>query len=562
MFALFLSASVSAEAHLEIVKPGHKDACFDLKYFTGDYKEWDTTHNNDGVFAAYRVHNENGTYGPLRLVRWRNNKKSTYKGLEVVFYTEFFNDTDFTLIKFNVTNNGYFPKKFDLGVSSDVDFATDDNAMLSLREDGRGFQMYAGKKYLTVFTNSVGEFPDVDTVFLGALSDSETSDPYKLPYFENDNTTKSKVDTVYSYSWLNREILPGETIVLGVTMRYYNKIKTPPRIFDLTSKKEFYGKNEEVNITFHVKDEDANEYKTIFIEYNGGNETLKTRKKDETFVQTVMLGEGPVFEYTINATDSKGYQSNVVKGRFIISQPPTMTVTTEPIGTYEVGQKISVEVEVTSNNSPSIMYQFDNGRIEKSTDKKFDIAIPNPVRPGKSHNLTIYAEDEYGLKSEKKLYSFEYTGELPEEEEAEDDDEEIISDDDEPASNPGTEETKSNPGTEEPKSKPGDEETKSKPGNEETKSNPGNDKPASNPGDGSKGSGQSGAKTGGEKGKDNNKVLIIVLSVVGVVVVICVIAVVAYIFMKKGSNQNIDDNAAPSAVLNNEEAPTDAGLHV
>lgn len=548
MFALFLSASVSDEPHLEIVKPGHKDACFDLKYYTAGHTKYDTTHNNDGVFAAYRVHNENGTYGPLRLVKWRNNKKSTYKGLEVVFSTEFFNDTDFTLIKFNVTNNGYFPKKFDLGVSSDVDFAADDNARLSLRKDGRGFEMYSGKKYVTVFTNSVGEFPDVDTVFLGALEDSETSDPNKLPYFENDNTTKSKVDTVYSYSWLNREILPGETIVLGVTMRYYNKIKTPPRIFDLTSKKEYYGKNEEVSITFQVKDEDAKESKTIFIEYNGGNNTFKTQKKDETFIQTVMLGEGPVFEYTINATDSNGYQSNVVKGRFIISQPPTMTVTKEPIGTYEVGQKISVEVQVTSDNNPSIMYQFDNGRTEKSTDKKFDIPIPNPVRPGKSHNLTIFAEDEYGLKSEKKLYSFEYTGELPEDEEAEDEDEETSSDDDEPASNPDTEK---------PKSKPGDEETKSKPGN---------DKPASNPGNSDSGSNQGGGtniKTDDdENGKDNKKVLIIVLSVVGAVVVICVIAVVAYIFLKKGSNQNIDDNAAPLAVLNNEEAPTDAGLHV
>lgn len=416
MLSFLLSAVKAKDSpELALVEPANKNALFDLRYISGKGKQYNMTNKDEGFFVAYKVSEEGKKTSDLKLFKWTDNNVTVTNDLEVRFTFARQPKTRFNFIMFNVTNNGYFPKTIDLGVFADVNFSKQgDNAQMSKRDDGRGFQVEGKPIYYTVFnykfvTQWETEYVLPNTLFLGAMTDQETSDPLKLPYFKNESSKTTTGDTVFAFSWMNQVIPPGQSLFIGVPIRYEKDIKLPPVLTDLTEKKPYYKKGDTVYVKYRCEDKDTFfKYVMVNNSNNGKEEQTNQTKQTQDYSKTVTIGDGPVQTYTVVATDNDGLMSNYINYKFIVGMPPKFEVLEKPRTKY-TAPKINIRTRITTTSKKhTIKYQFDNGRIHESSDVSFIIEIPEPVRTAKEHTLTLYAEDEYGLQSDKMTYKFTY----------------------------------------------------------------------------------------------------------------------------------------------------------
>lgn len=496
-------------------------ACFDVKYDDGTAK-LDTTYQGKGHYLAFRVI-ENEIKSDLQLVKWSENNATTYNEIEVKFYETIENE-NILKMNFDVTNNGYFPKKIDLGLFADSGFVGD-NSVIDKRKDGRGFRIKRTDKfmYYTIITSSEGSFPTVDTLYFTNMDETETTDPYKFPYFNDGSDTKTTGDSVFAFSWLNREILPGETVSFGCFMLPGLNAKTPCRIIDETAVKDFYSKNEDVDIVFTILDSEVGEVINYRLSYTGGDDIdgsfmTSADKLSEQFSHKINVNNGPVIEYTITAAGMDQYHSNTITGKLIVSSQPTIKLTQKPLDKYYLNKKIELKTEV-GEGATKICYRFNNSKVHETTElSTFSFDFPPQIKPGSSYTFSIWSANQYGVKSQIETFTFNYINE---------------------------EEPKQEEKPEEDTKKPG-ENTKTKPGTTTTEDE--TDKEQS----------QKEAEEKKRKEEEKKKKTIIAVSVsCAVVVVVIIIIVVGVFMMKKSGEGNYNDFESKEA--NGNETPTEAG---
>lgn len=427
MFPFLVSLAFS-EKNFTIANPSNPDACFDIKY-TNNGESNTMTHGGSGYFVGFRVRKDTSE-GEVQLVKNSEGRKSIQDEVEVKFQHDFDPVTGYLRILFNITNNGYFSQKVDLGVYADSDFANNDANSVSLRTDNRGLTVSNEQKQLhyTVFLKDFGPLPNVNTTFIGEHS---TGAAKTYPFFTNSAGESKPANSAYAFSWAEKEVMGGESIILGVTFAPDDKVPTPSRITDKTKKSNTYFKNAQRTFTFLIEDADVGETITVHMDFNGEKETeeftVTENEKSKTITREKDLGPGPTFNYKVYATDSKHkWMSNFVEYTMPISIRPTLQAWKAPnskIYYQENGPNvINFDFSVGDDKYVTVSWQFDNGRIE--TDNKvyqsygntvpvrFEAPIPPQITAsegaGKEHTVTIWATDNYGVKSNPRTHKFTY----------------------------------------------------------------------------------------------------------------------------------------------------------
>lgn len=421
MLPLLVSFVLSMK-NFTVGDPTKADACFDLKYVADD-GEKSMTHDNSGFFVGYIVRNSTSN-STVQLVKHSSGKKSTYYDIEVKFINDFDPVTGYLRIMFNITNNGYFGQKVDLGVYADSDFAGDDNNPVSRRNDGRGLTVTNNQLHYTVFLNDVGSLPNVNTTYIGETS---TGAATNYPFFtQTSDESSTLANSAYAFSWLDREVMGGESIILGVTFAPDDKVRTPSKVIDKTKKAQSYFPGQQRTFSFFIEDADVGEMITIHFEFNGAVEedhfSITAAENSKTFSRKKNIGNGPFFTYKVYATDSEhSWMSNVVEETIAISTGPSILAWNNPAAqnVYKRDGKvdpINLKFEVNDDNNVTIKWRFDNGRVEgpatvyqsngNYVPVEVNVTIPPQVtfsnRPGDEHTLYLWAEDNFGVKSKER----------------------------------------------------------------------------------------------------------------------------------------------------------------
>lgn len=416
MFCFLIPIALST-TWLTLEKPKSADAAFDIAYHTdnqGYEQKLITTKGAKGYFVGYKINN-NGDESDIQLVKWSEHSTSTYDDITI----EMSHNVDsnrFFYTEFNVSNTGYFYKKISLGVSADVAYGGNDKSNIEKLASNRGFKLYGidANQYFSILTNEK-LYPRVDHMFIGTLNAQQKSNIYKFPFFENHGDSVFRQDSSIAFSWVDREIPPGESIVFGFRA-HTTTFETAPEIIDLTEKKEYYEQNEETQIKFKIFKyvlRTRQKRISITITLSNGSPiqesfTASSSNHEKEFTIPVNVGHGPEFTYTISAKDNIYNKDETisVEGTLSVSRPPDFTVVTPPKDSYAVNDRITVVTQ--ARNAAKFKYRFDNGRIEDSAGSTYNIGFPDAIKLGKNHTLILWAENQYGVPSVKKSYNVGY----------------------------------------------------------------------------------------------------------------------------------------------------------
>lgn len=404
------------------------NACFDLEYTSPeDSSKHGMSYQNEGFYVGYRLYKGNIPQ-QTKLVRSIDGQKSETDQVSVKFQHSYEPNTGYLQLLFNITNDGYFPQTIDLGVFVDAEFSENDDAPITLRDDGRGFIIsdYEPDIKYTVFTRDFGTVPNVDTQYLYPVErESSEEIPLKdMPFWKNSDDYSASGNAMYSFAWKKRKILPGTWTEFGVILAGGDEIRTPPRIIDETNLEQYYIEGDEIELKIKVIDSDIGEKIQFLVNVMGEQEmkefTITDKENNVVYTKSFIIGDIPYFRYTVIARDtSLYYLSNVINVTIPVSQMPQLYYDYSDWNqTIFVGDKIKLHGEVYDYDSDLtyIKYQFDDGRVETagsfdtSNERfKFIIDIPEPIKPGMNHTLSIWAEDDSGVKdSEITVLQFTY----------------------------------------------------------------------------------------------------------------------------------------------------------
>lgn len=417
MLSLFIAKAYSDA--FAMIKPTDKDAAFDLKFLNASSGFVPITYKNRGFFVKISVTDEEGNV-KTSLLRYDNRKETKINELKISWSENFDTKTNLYTVTFNIYNSGFFPKKVDLGIFADCGFDDNDNAPITQLADGRGFFVTSAKYSYTTFIRDFGSFPNVDTVFIGDLAETTMYDPSYYPYFKNEQVAKTSSDSVFAFSWKDKEIMGETTLKLGFTLGAGVNFDTPPRVFDVSNIKGTYSPDDQVEIKCKVVDYDTSDTVTMFISIFDGEPETKvfhpTADNKIGYISKTISPEEPATPYKCWAKDSRDYISNEVTGVIFSNDAPTIEIKAPEKTEYYPHEQIAVKCTLTDDESLYLKYQFDNGLIFQVGDllringEVMDVllhaAIPQQLKPGKEHTLYIWVQDGDGAVSEKKSFKF------------------------------------------------------------------------------------------------------------------------------------------------------------
>lgn len=413
----------------------NSNAAFNLRYFDRDGIGSDMTFNNEGFFAAFRTWTKPklGYPKPLHVIKYNGTYTSVEEDDFMVSFAVL-NDTEtgYKRLDFLVRNNQYWPRTFELGIFADSDFSGDDNSVIKMRDDERGFIVTNEAKniHYTIFTRDVYRSLPVTRHYLAKVKRQGKDEipANQIPFFASTDTTKTKelrgVNTGYAFSW-KYLVPPQEWTRFSALVAAHDKVKTPARVIDNTNV-ESVEKGEKVNLSFIIRDADPGEDIRFNVTING-NTTSHTFHNDGTphvHNESFVPNKGYVFYHVIAEDMEEGAKllSNAIFGVVYVTDVPRIHM--NPINkTYAQYTKMRLSGSFDDNeNFVSIKYQFSDGELKGPVHNlgwKFDygqpgdktfaktISLPAELTPkDKPYNITVWAEDAHSVKS--KVWTQEF----------------------------------------------------------------------------------------------------------------------------------------------------------
>lgn len=401
---------------------------FDL-LFTPESGQQLSATNKKGYYVAIRIYNSSGSPGELQFLKWNNTHELEVRD-QFRLSLRFEDDREPTNQKvyFLVQNFQERPLRFDLGVFCDADFSNEgDNVKLQMVLNGRAVMMSSDEAKSITHILIGTYYHNVDTIYLGSLSNDKLSDPKSFPFFDDSRqTTSSNDDTVLAFSWKNRTIPAQQSDEFGFIAIVGKQYKLQPFVYDLTEKREQYPK--QVNLVFELVEYDAQEA-TLIVSLNGSApQEYKFTSDGNTnishnFTIPIDFGDGLYYSYSVKARDADGYLSDNPIEKTLIAigaNRPVVEITTKfEEYYYPEDHYIYVEGTVKDEKAVTVYYQFDER--EKMKESKHytsfgeDQLILNADFPTKNfglnqrHILKIWGEDDLGLSSFVTTVPFNYS---------------------------------------------------------------------------------------------------------------------------------------------------------
>lgn len=399
--------------HIKYEKPSESDAAFDLIYVDKDNKEHSLT-NGKGYYIAVRPYS-NGQPGNITLVK--HNQPTTIDGvlsIAPISAQSVENEVN-QKIEIAVTNlNSIKQLQYDLGVFCDINIDSNTNAILKKVLNGNGVKSSDATPIIHLLKGTY--YPNVDTMNLGAFADSAKKDPLFYPYFENNNrdATEAKEDSVLSFSWQGRKLNGSATEKLGFYAIIGDQTNLRPFVHDLTVKKN--GLPLKSELKFEVFEYDAqNVTLTVTIDdytFTGTFESDGKDKVSHVFTVPFEFGSKRILHFRAQATDSDHYLSDPVEGNLLSggAAPPTLTVYYGLPERLDLGEIYDITVGVDDEYYVSLKCQYDNSEIYTIVERfitiesgvqypTFYLQLPEGLEIGKTYTFKLWAEDEYGQRS-------------------------------------------------------------------------------------------------------------------------------------------------------------------
>ncbi|EAX97708.1 hypothetical protein TVAG_280090 [Trichomonas vaginalis G3] len=406
--------------------------CFDIQYNeqadNNGYSWVQTTFANGGWFPVFTVDDNVKTK-----LLWNNRGKANYKGVYAETKVEKVPQLGekYLLIKFELTNKDSRPHTVGLSSHTDVQIKYNDWATcywygapahrgLTMKDEGSGIT-------LTLLVRGGYQVTDADKFWFGRWSGPRGN----LHYFENytsDSPSRNQ-DSAFSVSWQGHHIYPNQTLTFSVLMGVGQNLKNPSILTVNDNFQTNYNPNAKVTISGTVDDFDKNENVDVYYEFNGGSRqhVKHFRTNSGGYIDNgnwnfeITLGND-VNRYPIKvyAIDEFGLQSNVFERDLLVNEKPRVVFTKVPSEAYYLGGVVVVEGTIWDDTTATIKYQVgENGYIWE-TGQNFDcrrstlpfrvsFPIPEDYIQFGHHNLYVWAEDEFGVKSDTISTPFEYS---------------------------------------------------------------------------------------------------------------------------------------------------------
>lgn len=308
------------------------------------------------------------------------NEWQNIDGIDLKVNTEFINNGEQLQIIYTLKNTTSAVATYSLATTSDVQIDEDDSATIErIEEQGNDVRLWTKegdteKPVQFVFYGSgVQETTSVDNLWIGGWGRQ-----YMINMF-NTNPNEPIIedrDSAFAYSWVNRTINPGETIVHTVLMEV-GEINIPNTSISIEDNAKYY--YTDVKINGAVLDKDLKDNITIHYIVDGGTEatlpviaTTGTNKEFTIDLTSLNLSAGTDHTIKVWATDSTDCDSNVVEGTFKVTylKNPELSVSEEEWTRNDVTLKITDEVNVQQYVA-KYQYRINNGEwvdCQKDTD--------------------------------------------------------------------------------------------------------------------------------------------------------------------------------------------------
>ena len=179
---------------------------FDIQgYHNGIIKA--TTYNNSGYGVVLDIGGARVNF-PNRYIL---GNTFTTNGIDFKLDLSFISEGNYVKVKYTVTNNSDVSKTYGIATHSDTQIGTNDSAQI--QKTDKGIVMLeggaSGAQFNVITKNSYG-VTDVDTLWFGLWYERNSQ------LFNDTPSSTSSGDSGLAYSWKNRNITPGETIVHSV----------------------------------------------------------------------------------------------------------------------------------------------------------------------------------------------------------------------------------------------------------------------------------------------------------------------------------------------------------
>lgn len=402
----------------------HYKTDFDILY----NGEW-TTYKKTGWWPIFEVDNSGNQ------VSIRSLKAGIAEDRGVKVRTQVskpFDSENFLLIEFLAECTDGKPHKVSIASHTDVMIKNHDNANILWygdKSEMRGFTMWdklGTNRTLTLITKQAFGVRDVDHLWFGHWESNGN-----LHYFDDRNAGDfiNDQDSAFSFGWANHSIYPENgNYSFGVLLGLGIGIGKPPTVsVNESNFKQIYSPGEEVEVWISADDADKQETVIIKCTLNGktveyANKTVpydsKTDKSAAPFKVNLGTSNGcyPLYCWAI---DSSGLSSQNYTRNFIVDEAPILTIFNQLPDKFTDNSAFNIQGSVWDDSMIKLKFRVDddfyfnvdNENIEcnKSTLTFLrQIVLKTENVPYGTHILYIWAEDEYGVKSDEYIHTFEY----------------------------------------------------------------------------------------------------------------------------------------------------------
>lgn len=424
MFALLSYFALADDGNaIESKNEYNTDAAFNLGYYSvANDKTYSMSYKDAGFYVAVRMNDKISL-----LYEGVDVNGLTLGGVQVSADLDHGSNSNYVILPLN--NYGTKPVTFDLGVFADSSFGDDDNAVVTMRDDKRGFYIVNkddSSMKATFVLKGLPGIRDVDTIYIGTDTNAENRNALYYPYFNTSNVIKSTGDSVFAFSWLQITIEPDQYEELQFLVTPDDKIDLPPITIDLTEQSESgYTPGKNIPLTFNVTNYEPDQSVTFVLKVDGAEvikESFTSTKENnysKVFTYNANLGAKDSLSYEAYAYDNEGGVSfNHISRTLYKSRDPTLKLTKTPPTQLERGSTIVIEGTVNDEDKVNLYYQIDSYEEtllppaipSYNTDKFFTKTITLPLDlPLGPHTLKIFAKDNHDLKTYANPGQFKIT---------------------------------------------------------------------------------------------------------------------------------------------------------